>query len=121
MLAAGHLEDRGAELVAVDRLDQVHLETRRPRARAAGAGRHQRDGRYRAAQADVQLLKLREELASGRFGRGEIADDDVGDERGPERVRGAGGGDDRAGELEYRSEEVSGQLVVVDHQHVDAA
>jgi hypothetical protein len=110
---ANHLEDRGSELVAVDRLHQVHLETSRPHLRVPRAGRHQRDGRYAATELDVQVLELRDELAPRRLGRCEVAHDDVGDERGPQGVGGPGGGDDRARELEHGSKKVAGELVIV--------
>jgi hypothetical protein len=74
----------------------MHLEAGGTGARAADAGRQQRDGRDTATQAHVHLLELHDELAPGRLCRRQIADDDVGDERGPQGIRGAGGGDDRA-------------------------
>jgi len=69
----------------------------------------------------VQLLELGNELRPGHLGGGEVTDDDVGDERDPEGIGGACGGDDRAGELEHRAKEVAGELLVVDHQHVNAS
>jgi hypothetical protein len=67
----------------------------------------------------MELLKLGEKLVPGHFGRREVAHDDVRDERGPDRVGGARGGDDRARELKHRPKKVARELVVVDHQHVN--
>ena len=68
----------------------------------------------------MQLLELGHEIVARRFRRGQIAHEDVGDEGGPQRVGRTGRGDDRAGDLEHRSQKVTGELIIVDDQHVDA-
>ena len=84
-LLAEPLQDCGTELIAIDRLRQVHLKTRSEHTRALRAGRGQGDGRHRPPQSDVEVLKLREELAPSHFGRREVAHDDVGGERDSRR------------------------------------
>ena len=54
-LAASHLEHRGAELVAVDGLHQMHLEAGGTGARAADAGRQQRDGQHGVSEVAFLL------------------------------------------------------------------
>jgi YjgF/chorismate_mutase-like, putative endoribonuclease len=118
-LVAELLQDGGPKFVAVDRLLQVRLKARRLHARTLRVGRDQGDGRYRPSEADVEMLKLGEELAPRRFGRCEVAHDDIGDERGTKRVVGLGGGDERAREFEHRPKVVVRELVVIDHQDVN--
>jgi hypothetical protein len=60
-----------------------------------------------------------EELAVGVLGRGEVADDDVGDEGYPDGIGGAGRRDDGAPQLEHRPEVVTGVQIVVDDQNVN--
>lgn len=118
-LVAELLQDGGPKFVAVDRLRQVYLKARRSHARALRVGRDQGDGRHRPSEADVEMPKLGEEFAPGRFGRCEVAHDDIGDERGSNRVVGTGGGDERARDLEHRPKEVARELIVLDHQDVN--
>jgi hypothetical protein len=60
-----------------------------------------------------------EELTAGVLGRGEVADDDVGDEGYPDGVGGAGCRDDGPPQLEHRPEVVTGVQIVVDNQDVN--
>jgi hypothetical protein len=71
------------------------------------------------ALADVHVSKSLQELTGSGLGRGEVAHDDIGDERGSDRVVGTGGGDERAREFEHRPKEVARELVVIDHQDVN--
>src|SRR5499426_3078491 len=90
MLLAGEFGDRRAQLVAVDRLAQVALEARGAYAGILQAPRDERDGRYPTALADVHVPQALQELAVGVLGRGEVADDDLGDEGHPDGVGGVG-------------------------------
>src|SRR6267142_290760 len=119
-LLAEPLQDCGTELIAIDRLRQVHLKTRSEHTRALRAGRGQGDGRHRPPQSDVEVLKLREELAPSHFGRREVAHDDVGGERDSSGVVSTRGGDNGTRELERRPKEVARELVVIDHQDVNS-
>src|SRR5262245_5576981 len=119
MLLAGEIEDRRPELFAVDRLAQVALEARRAYGGILQAPRDKRDGRYPTALPDVHVPQALEELAVGVLGRGEVADDDIGDEGHPDGVGGVGRRDDGAPQLEHGPEVVTGVQVVVDDQHVN--
>src|SRR5262249_9159033 len=119
MLLAGEFGDRRAQLVAVDRLAQVALEARGAYAGILQAPRDERDGRYPTALADVHVPQALQELAVGALRRGEVAHDDVGDEGYPDRVSGAGRGDDSPPQLEHRPKVVTGVQIVVDDQNVN--
>jgi hypothetical protein len=118
-LVAELLQDGGSKLVAVDRLRQIVLKSRRAHAGISHAARDEGDARYPASLADVQVSKSLQELAGSGLGRGEVAHDDIGDERGTNRVVGPGGGDERAREFEYRPKGVARELVVIDYQDVN--
>jgi len=53
---ASHLQDGSPKLVTVDRLHQMHLEARRPHARAPRPGRNQGDRGHSPPEADVNAL-----------------------------------------------------------------
>ena len=118
-LVAELLQDGGSKLVAVDRLRQIVLKSRRAHAGISHAARDEGDGRHRPSEADVEMPKLGEEFAPGRLSRLEVTHDDIGDERSSNRVIGTGGGDERARDLEHRPKEVARELIVLDHQDVN--
>jgi len=80
------LQDGGSKLVAVDRFRQIVLKPWRAHTGISHAERDESDGRYPASLADVHVSKSLQELAGSGLGRGEVAHDDIGDERGSNRV-----------------------------------
>jgi hypothetical protein len=82
---------------------------------------NQRDRRYPAAAADVNVSEPGKKIGLGRFGRRQVAHDEVRDQCHAKRVRGGGRRHDRAGELEHRPEEVAPGYVVVDDQDMNPA
>lgn len=119
MLLAGEIGDRRPELVAVDRLAQVALEARGALAGATQTPVHERDRRYPTALTDVHVAQALEELSVGVLGGGEVAHEDVGNERYPDRIGGTGRRDDGPPQLEHRPEVVTGVEIVVDDQNVN--
>ena len=113
------LQDGGSKLVAVDRLRQIVLKPRRAHTGISHAASDEGDGRHPASLADVHVSKSLQELAGSGLGRDEVAHDDIGDERGSNRVVGTGGGDERSRDLKHRPKEVARELVVIDHQDVN--
>jgi hypothetical protein len=115
------LQDGGSKLVAVDRFRQIVLKPWRAHTGISHAARDEGDGRHTASLANVHVAKSLQELVGSGLGRVEVAHNDIGDERGSNRVVGTGGGDECAREFEHRPKGVARELIVIDHQDVNSS
>jgi hypothetical protein len=115
------LQDGGSKLVAVDRFRQIVLKPWRAHTGISHAARDESDSRHTTSLANVHVAKSLQELVGSGLGRIEIAHNDIGDERGSNRVVGTGGGYECAREFEHRPKGVARELVVIDHQDVNSS
>src|SRR4030095_2575187 len=114
------LQDGGSKLVAVDRFRQIVLKPWRAHTSLTPRATRAMAGPTRPWRTCMWRSRSRNSSGSG-LGRVEVAHNDIGDERGSNRVVGTGGGDECAREFEHRPKGVARELVVIDHQDVNSS